>query len=332
MVGISAAALFASTPALAQSNNSAVNQTGNGAVATIMQNGANDRSSVTQAGGGTVTVNQTGVQGSTSTVNTSADDRPPESIVTVTQSDTGGAAAAIGEANLSTVIQDNVNGFGATGTGSTVAVTQIHNAAGTGQNSSFVQQGRNATSGQVSVSQTGGENSSLYMSTTSTDNDADITQTGVGNSSTVVQNFQGRGALASVTQNNDGGALNTAFIDQVSDGFAATPAEFALGAEARINQNGSGNDSSIVQSGYSDQMTEGNFAENNQLGDDHYSLISQSGIDNLARVNQSGFDNRSTVDQGGDGNSAIVTQSSDNNVSGLIQSGNGNAATVTQGT
>lgn len=330
LAGASLAALMA-TPAAAQSNNSDVTQTGGGAIATVTQNGANDRSAVTQTGGGTVTVDQTGIKGSTSTVTTGADDRPPESTVTVTQSDTGGANAAIGQSNVSTVIQDNVNGFGATGTGSTVDVTQVHNAAGAGQNASHVQQGRNAVSGQVTVNQTGGENTSFYASHTSTDNDADITQTGVGNDSMVVQNFQGRGALASVTQNNDGGGLNTAYVEQVSDGFAATPAEFALGAEARINQNGSGNDSSIVQTGYSDMMSEGNYAENNQLGDDHFSSISQSGIDNLARVDQSGVNNSSIVDQGGNANSALVTQSTNNNISTVNQGGSGNAATVTQG-
>ena len=320
-----------SASALAQDNSSNVNQTGTGAVATVTQDGANDRSTVSQSGGGTVTVHQTGVQGSTSTVTTSADDRPPESTVTVTQSDMGGSTAGAGQANVSTVVQDNVNGFGLTGTGSTVDVTQLHNEAGTGQNSSYVQQGRNAVSGQVTVNQTGGENISYYSSTTSTDNDAIVNQTGVGNNSVVLQDFQGGAALATVTQNNAGGAVNSAYIDQVSDGFAATPAEFAYGAEAHINQYGSGNSSSIVQSGYSTTIASGNYAENTQTGDGHSSSILQGGIDNYALVNQSGLGNWSSVDQGGNSNSAVVTQSSNNNVSTVSQGGNNNAATVTQG-
>jgi len=330
LAGISALAIT-SASAFAQDNSSNVNQTGDGAVATVTQDGANDRSSVSQSGGGTVTIHQTGVQGSTSTVTTSADDRPPESTVTVTQSDTGGSTAGTGQANVSTVVQDNVNGFGLTGTGSTVDVTQVHNAAGTGQNSSYVQQGRNAVSGQVTVNQTGGENISYYSSTTSTDNDAVINQTGVGNNSIVLQDFQGGAALATVTQNNAGGPVNSAYIDQVSEGFAAAPPEFAYGAEAHISQDGSGNSSSIVQLGYSDTMSLGNYAENTQTGDNHVSAITQGGIDNYASVVQSGTGNLSAVDQGGNANSAIVTQSSDYNSSTVSQGGNGNAATVTQG-
>ena len=331
LAGISAIA-FAAAPAAAQDNSSSVNQTGVGAIATVLQDGANDRSSIDQSGGGTVDVHQTGTRGSTSTVTTGADDRPPESTVTVRQSDTGGSTAAIGQSNVSTVVQDNVNGFGLTGTGSTVDVTQIHNAVGTGQNSSYVQQGRNAVSGQVTVNQEGGENVSYYSSNTSTDNDAIVNQAGVGNNSIVSQNFQGGGALATVDQNNaGGGGVNSAYISQVSDGFAASPPEFAYGAEAHISQDGSGNSSSIVQDGYSTTLATGNYAENDQTGDDHTSSITQGGIDNYASVSQSGMGNWSSVAQGGNSNSAIVTQSSNNNVSSVNQSGNNNSATVTQG-
>ena len=330
LAGISALAIT-SASAFAQDNSSSVNQTGTGAIATVTQDGANDVSTIDQSSGGTVTVHQTGVQGSTSTVTTGADDRPPESTVTVTQSDTGTSTAGTSQANVSTVVQDNVNGFGLSGTGSTVNVTQVHNAAGTGQNSSYVQQGRNAVSGQVTVNQTGGENISYYSSTTSTDNDAVINQTGIGNSSVVLQDFQGGSALATVTQNNAGGPVNSAYIDQVSDGFAATPAEFAYGAEAHINQDGSGNSSSIVQSGFSTTVAAGNYAENDQNGDGHSSSIMQGGIDNFASVTQSGLGNWSSVDQGGNANSAVVTQSSNANVSTVSQGGSNNAATVTQG-
>ena len=330
LAGASLAALMA-TPAAAQSNISSVSQTGTGAIATVTQKGKNDRSTVAQSGGGTVTVDQTGIKGSTSTVTTSADDRPPESTVTVTQSDTGGADAATGQANLSTVIQDNVNGFGATGSGSTVAVTQVHNAAGAAKNSSYVQQGRNATSGQVTVNQAGGENNAYYASVTSNDNDGFINQSGVGNDTVMIQNFQGRGALASVTQNNDGAGLNVAYVEQVSAGFSANPAQFALGAEARIVQDGSRNFSSVIQSGYSELMSLGNVAENTQLGDDLTSSITQSGVDNLARVNQRGVGNSSSVEQGGNGNTANVSQSTNGNASTVLQGGNNNLASVTQG-
>src|SRR3546814_2557163 len=244
LTGASVAALLVAAPALAQNNDSDVTQSGSGAVATVDQTGANDVSDITQTGGGTVNVNQDGVTGSTSTVTTSADDRPPESTVDVTQSDDGSSSAGTSQANVSTVIQDNVNGFGLSGTGSTVSVTQTHNAAGAGENDSYVQQGRNAVSGQVTVDQMGGENVSDYVSTTSTDNDADILQSGTQNTSSVVQNFQNGGARATVNQTGTGGT-NNVYIEQVSAGFATTPVEFAVGAEASATQNGSLNSSSI---------------------------------------------------------------------------------------
>src|SRR3546814_652223 len=262
LTGASVAALLVAAPALAQNNDSDVTQSGSGAVATVDQTGANDVSDITQTGGGTVNVNQDGVTGSTSTVTTSADDRPPESTVDVTQSDDGSSSAGTSQANVSTVIQDNVNGFGLSGTGSTVSVTQTHNAAGAGQNDSYVQQGRNAVSGQVTVDQMGGENVSDYVSTTSTDNDADILQSGTQNTSSVVQNFQNGGARATVNQTGTGGT-NNVYIEQVSAGFATTPVEFAVGAAASATQHGSLNRSSISHPDFCETTTTPNFATPN---------------------------------------------------------------------
>lgn len=326
----SAAALLVAAPALAQDNQSTVDQTGSGAVATVNQTGANDISDIDQTGGGTVTVDQDGVTGSTSTVTTGADDRPPESTVTVTQSDDGTSSAATSQANVSTVIQDNVNGFGLSGTGSTVSVEQHHNAAGAGQNSSYVQQGRNAVSGQVSVFQSGGENVSTYTSTTSTDNDANINQLGLKNTSTVIQNFQNGGALATVNQTGAGGGTNTVYIEQVSAGFSASPPEFALGAQASAAQNGSGNTSNIYQTGYSETVATANFASSDQQGDDNTSDITQTGVDAFADLTQVGSGNESTISQGGSGNSATVSQMSDGNISTVTQGGTGNSAVVNQ--
>jgi trimeric autotransporter adhesin len=328
--GASMLALLTATPALAQNSQSEIIQSGSSAVATVTQSGANDKSKIEQQGGGTVTVTQTGNKGSTSDVKTSADDRPPESTVTVVQKDDGSSSAATSQANKSTVIQDNVNGFGASGTGSTVSVTQTHNAAGAGQNSSYVQQGRNAVSGQVTVSQTGGENNSWYTSNTSTDNDANITQTGVGNNSDVQQDFQGGGALAVVSQHNSGGADNDVFIDQISAGFAANPAEFALGAEAHAIQTGSGNSSTISQTGFSATAATANDARSTQTGNNNISSISQSGIENSANLTQAGNGNGSTIGQSGNTNDATVNQLADGNTSTVLQGGNGNAATVNQ--
>lgn len=333
LAGLSATALLTATTAAAAGNNSsAVTQTGSGAIATVTQSGSNSNSTVSQSGGGTVTVGQSGSRGSTSTVTTSADDRPPESTVTVSQTDNGGTGTAVGKANLSTVIQDNVNGFGASGTGSTVSVSQNHILPGAGSNTSYVQQGRNAVSGQVTVSQVGGDNSSYYASTTSTDNDAIVTQFGRNNSSTVLQNFQNGSALATVNQVNvAGGAVNSAYIEQASAGFSTAPAQFAVGADAVINQIGSGNSSSIVQTGYSPTESLSNLAVNTQVGDNHVSTISQGGFDNTAIVTQTSNGNLSTVLQGGNSNQAFVTQASASNTSWISQGGNNNVATVTQG-
>src|SRR3546814_19241348 len=123
LTGASVAALLVAAPALAQNNDSDVTQSGSGAVATVDQTGANDVSDITQTGGGTVNVNQDGVTGSTSTVPTSADDRPPERTVAVTQSAARSRSPGTSQANVSTVIQDNVTGFGLSRPGPTVSAT-----------------------------------------------------------------------------------------------------------------------------------------------------------------------------------------------------------------
>jgi hypothetical protein len=286
---------------------------------------------VTQTGGGTVTVDQSGSVGSTSNVTTSADDRPPESTVSVTQTDDGSGGTASGEANIATVVQDNVNGFGETGTGSTVSVDQNKNRVGA-SNFASVQQGRNAVSGQVDIDQEGADNSAIYSAFTSTDNDAFIDQVGVNNSAIVSQNFQAGSAIADVMQTNTSGlSENKVTIEQASAGFSADPAQFARGAEAYAVQDGTGNTSTIRQTGFSASSSAANYASSTQNGDDHTSLIEQSGTDASAIVNQFGDHNSSTVLQSGVGNTATVTQNSDNNLSTVTQSGSGNTATVTQG-
>ena len=325
LTGVSVLALTLSGAALAQNNNSTVTQTGSGAQATVTQDGANDQSTVSQSLGGTVTVDQTGDTGSTSTVTTLADDNAPDSTVKVTQSDDGSSSEATGQANTSSVIQDNVN------LGSSVNVTQTHNAAGEGKNNSVVLQGRNASNGDVTVSQEGGENDSFYSSRDSTDNDAFITQTGVRNSSNVVQNFQNGGALATVNQTNTaGGATNNADISQTSTGYAPPPPdEFALGADASITQDGEGNNSSITQTGFANIPAEANEAINAQFGDDNNSSINQTGVIGYANVLQTGNENDSTVSQSGAGSSATVTQNQDNSRSVVTQN-SGATATVSQ--
>lgn len=304
---------------------SRVTQSGSEAAATVNQSGSNSDSTITQLSGGEVTVNQSGSRGSVSTVTTEADSRlaPPANTVVVTQTDSGTGPS--GQANASTVIQDNVN------LGSSVIVGQSHNIAGEEQNTSFVRQGRNASNGDVSVSQTGGDNVSSYTSTTATDNDANIVQTGANNNSDVQQDFQNGGALANVTQNGTGGAENNVFIDQISAGFATNPAQFALGASASATQNGSGNLSTISQTGFADTAIEANFASSSQTGDLNTSLITQSGVDNIASLTQTGSSHVSTILQTGDANTANVTQSSNGNSSIVTQGGTGNTATVSQG-
>jgi trimeric autotransporter adhesin len=333
----SAMALLAAAPALAQNNMSDVTQQGTGAEATVNQTGANSDSDILQLSGGEVTVNQSGSTGSESDVTTEAspESTPPGlggNTVEVTQTDDGTAATALGQANKSTVIQDNVN------LGTTAVVEQTHNAAGAGQNESFLRQGRNASNGDVTVNQMGGDNFSTYTSTTSTDNDANIVQTGQNNRSDVQQDFQNGGALVTVNQNNAGGADNNVFIDQISAGFATddpnTPqseAQFALGADATALQDGSNLTSTISQTGYADMASEANTAKSDQQGEDHTSSITQSGVENFADVLQTGVNNDSIINQSGNNNDAMVQQSSNDNMSTVMQPGSGNSATVTQG-
>ncbi|MGZ8360163.1 MAG: hypothetical protein ACXWUX_06550, partial [Allosphingosinicella sp.] len=210
LTGVSTLALFAAAPALAQNNDSTVTQRGSNADATVTQSGANSSSDIDQLSGGVVNVTQSGSTGSTSNVRTEADSNlaPPANTVDVNQTDSG-TGPALGQANVSDVVQDNVN------LGSSVDVDQNHNIAGEERNYSNVRQGRNASNGDVVVNQDGGDNVSNYTSTTSTDNDATIVQTGSNNNSDVQQDFQNGGARAEVSQNNAGGADNNVYVDQI---------------------------------------------------------------------------------------------------------------------
>lgn len=303
---------------------SRVTQSGSEAAATVNQSGSNSDSTITQLSGGEVTVNQSGSRGSISTVTTEADSNlaPPANTVLVNQTDTG--TGPTGQANASTVIQDNVN------LGSSVIVDQTHNVAGEEQNSSFVRQGRNASNGDVSISQNGGDNVSNYTSTTATDNDANVVQTGVNNNSDVQQDFQNGGALATVNQNGTGGADNSVFIDQISAGFSTPSPQFALGASASATQNGSGNTSTISQTGYADTAIEANLASSIQNGDMNTSTIGQSGVDNIATLTQTGSMHTSTILQAGDANTATVSQTGYGNSSTVNQNGTNSTAMVTQ--
>lgn len=323
--GVSALALLVAAPALAQNNQSVIDQSGNNAAATVTQSGANSISDVEQLSGGVVNVTQSGSTGSTSNVKTEADSAlaPPANTVDVTQTDAG-TGPATSQANVSDVIQDNVN------LGSSVSVDQTHNIAGEERNYSNVRQGRNASNGDVVVDQNGGDNVSNYTSTTSTDNDATIVQTGSNNNSDVQQDFQNGGARVDVSQNNAGGADNDVFIDQISAGFATTPVQFAIGAEAVALQDGSGNSSTISQTGYAATASVSNYASSSQIGDDLTSTIGQSGYDNTAVAEQTGFDNESTILQPGNGNTALVGQGLNGNVSNVNQTGNGNNVSVGQ--
>lgn len=282
----------------------------------------NSNSSINQISGGSVTVNQSGPIGSTSSVTTEADANLGPNTVSVTQADNGTANTGPGQANVSTVIQDNVN------LGTTATVNQAHNAGGYGQNSSYIRQGRNASNGDVTVRQTGGENTSTYVSTTSTDNIGDVAQSGVRNSSYVQQDFQ-NGAQAYVNQIGNGGP-NSVSIQQLSAGFSANPPEFAAGSFAQATQSGDNLTSNILQTGYTDPAAEGNFARSNQAGNDQFSSISQSGINGSADVYQSGAGHDSIVSQAGDGNTALVVQQDSTNYSSITQDGTNDYAEVRQ--
>ena len=76
---------------------------------------------------------------------------------------------------------------------------------------------------------------------------------------------------------------------------------------ANIDQNGSGNSSTLTQIDLLD-LGGSNFAKVMQTGDDNLSTITQDGLDNSATVTQTGDTNQSVISQTGTGNAATVTQ------------------------
>lgn len=338
--GASIAALIAAAPALALGNNeSTVTQSGTNARATVNQTGANSNSEITQTIGGAVTVTQGGTTGSESDVTTSAhaDPTPPAvdnrggNTVEVKQSDSGVGGTAAGQANKSVVNQVTVN------LGSSVLVEQSKTLAGA-QNYSFVQQGNNASNGDVIVRQTGAANVSNYYSTTSTDNDATITQTGLDNDSFVQQDFQIGSAVATVSQIGSGGDVNQVIIQQIADGFADAPPSFGNNALASASQDGAGNFAAIYQSpsqSFTSELdsTEGD-ASSTQVGDNNVSGIGQFSSNGFARVAQRGTANDQLLNQFGTDNTAYVTQDNTGggmgNRSGIAQYGDDAYAEVTQ--
>lgn len=343
-------AALATAPAIAQDNRSTVTQNGDSAEATVLQRGANDRSTITQNSGGSVRVEQLGRTGSTSTVTTGADDRPPESTVLVQQTDNGTSGLAAGQANVSTVIQDNVNGFGASGTGSTVKVYQSHSFANAPQNRSYVEQGRNAVSGQVEVFQGGAAHVSDYRSTTSTDNDANISQRGFGNNSLVEQDFQNAGALAVVDQIGFGAGGNQVIVQQISRGFAPPNptgnGTFGTGATATARQTGADNYAAIYQTTTADfpalnpteseATSEQNGSDNDsrigQFNSNGFADVDQVGTGNIQLLNQFGTDAQARISQTGNGNNSDIAQFGDDAFASVTQNGAGNRSTIDQGT
>ncbi|MGK7754270.1 MULTISPECIES: hypothetical protein [unclassified Roseovarius] len=208
----------------------------------------------------------------------------------------------------------------------------------------------------VNVDQTGGNEGVSDINQDGTGNLAEVTQSedpnGVPGFSVPTNmatiNQLGGNARARIEQSNPdqpNAPTNTASIDQNSNGMPQNPPDgipsgFSL--NGRIIQDGSGNDSSIVQSGNPNQPPEdgagsGVTARNEQTGQDNTSTVLQNvfGQDanpfTDANVYQDGVGNASNVQQRGSAALVDVFQIGEGNFSDVSQGANEEmTASVTQ--
>ena len=195
----------------------------------------------------------------------------------------------------------------------------------------------------ATVDQTGGSEGVSDINQVGDDNVATVTQSetsGASNSFNTPANIAdidqtGEASNATVTQNNGDarGPSNTAVIRQDAFPLATVPSGFNL--DATIIQDGTGNQSSIVQTGAVFGDSSGLNAVNNQTGNGNLSAISQDGDTDAApftdaSVTQSGDNNQSDVSQFGENLLGTVNQLGADNSSFLDQQGDSHVADIFQ--
>jgi hypothetical protein len=120
-----------------------------------------------------------------------------------------------------------------------------------------------------------------------------------------------------------------AFITQIGDANIATVRQTAPNAYAKVDQDGSGNEGDISQSG-----TGTGYIELGQTGSANFARMEQKGSgQNVAYLTQSGTSNWAWVDQDATGavyNAARLSQTGDNNDMLLYQDGTDNRALLSQ--
>lgn len=317
--GASCLALTLSTAAFAQNNSSTITQTGSDDDADVTQTGATNVSEIEQDGAAVsvdgianeATVLQEGVAGFSRVVQTG------DNIADVTQTGTSDTMQSVvtqsnlggGDSNTATVIQRGVGLGEGSATGSFVTQTGTRGVA-------FVDQGVFTTDAVSTISQSGNTSGSqraeVFQISGAADSSitqqddamkAEVYQDG-SSTSTILQT--GRFHTTGVRQEGDGNfssVVQTGFNGEVGD--PANPDGSPLGtddASIGVFQLGEDNRSEITQSG------DNQFSDVRQFADDNFSRISQ-GVQNggSAVINQFSDDNHSEVDQTGS-SSVIVTQ------------------------
>ena len=256
LIAASALALFA-TPALAQ-NVSTVDQTGNGAVATVTQSGNGNNSDVnqdadsayaevTQSGGpNTATVNQNAAADNAKALvqQISSPVGGPANISTITQNaNTSAFSNQIGNNNQSTITQD----------GQSLAPQQLPFAY-----AAFVEQiGSNNI---ASISQPGEENTAASRQY-GNNGESYITQSGIGgtpdvnNVARVTQEVGSDNAYSLVSQDGQDntadvlqyGADNESWVYQTGANNVADVKQYSSNNDSTVNQNGNGNSATVTQ-------------------------------------------------------------------------------------
>ncbi len=208
---------------------------------------------------------------------------------------------------------------------STSAFAQVVNTKG---NDSTVLQfgvGNSANVGQASA----GINASTVIQA-GNENSANVSQGNTGNTSTAIQGLNDAAiGFAGQGQGNP--------FQQLFDGLPTTVQEESTASQVNISQTGEGNINQITYQGGTNNyagLTQNGSANDStivqsSLGDGAGGVLLQNDNGHTAYVDQQGDGSISTVVQNGDANAAFLSQSG-NDASVIIQLGALNTANVTQ--
>lgn len=337
ITSVSALALFAATPAFAQTvtqgtadSVSAITQTGNSNVTEVTQRKAGQKSTISQTGnshratvGQGVTFTNTASANNTAVITQKARaDGTGSSSGTITQHSSNNNAEIDQTGENQALIDQGVNSR--TGGANRAKITQMDNASGAAMINiaGVVQEGSNNT---ADVGQSGDRNIALFDQTNNPG--------GAGNSALVSQTGNDNVLDGTQTGENNSVIANQTGDDNVGDAFQS-------GNDNRVvlTQTGNANQAAIRQeAGNNNEASVIQTASNNSVGDPlpdntpggFVNPRTQTYIPRTVGVLQRGSDNKASISQTGNG-AANIDQIGNRNFAGVAQSGAGAVFDVDQ--